>query len=297
MPHFPTSKGQGTPIQNGMHGSDHPCKPAHGLGIINHLHPEGKWWATSVFRSLWPQWGHLLWSSQDTHCRGSCPWVANSCYFTKLDAHHRYWLIVLDQDSSLLTTINSPFGRYHFLHLPFCLVCFSRHLPEEDGPDPRRVPRMHWNCRWHHCPWSYQSRTWHLPAEPHACCLQIWVSIQPTRNTCKGPNVTFFGCLYDADGVQLDLDKIDAVHALPVPTNITELQEFLGMVMYLSPFIHGLSTLTAPLCELLKKDTDFTGMPPMRLSSSMSRMLLSAMLPSGTLILHFQWQSRLMPHR
>ena len=28
--------------------------------------------------------------------------------------------------------------------------------------------------------------------------------------------------------------------------------------MYLSPFIWGLSTLTAPLCELLKKDTDFT---------------------------------------
>ena len=30
------------------------------------------------------------------------------------------------------------------------------------------------------------------------------------------------------------------------------------MVTYLSPFILGLSTLTAPLCELLKKDTDFT---------------------------------------
>ena len=36
------------------------------------------------------------------------------------------------------------------------------------------------------------------------------------------------------------------------------LQEFLGMVTYLSPFIPGLSILTAPLHELLKKDTDFT---------------------------------------
>ena len=41
-------------------------------------------------------------------------------------------------------------------------------------------------------------------------------------------------------------------------TNITKLQEFLGLVMYLSPFIPGLSTLTAPLHELLKKDIDFT---------------------------------------
>ena len=47
----------------------------------------------------------------------------HSCYFTKLDAHHGYWSIVLGQESSLLTTFNSPFGRYHFLFLPFGLVC------------------------------------------------------------------------------------------------------------------------------------------------------------------------------
>ena len=35
-------------------------------------------------------------------------------------------------------------------------------------------------------------------------------------------------------------------------------KSFLGLVTYLSPFIPGLSTLTAPLQELLKKDTDFS---------------------------------------
>ena len=40
---------------------------------------------------------------------------APSRFFTKLDAHHGYWSIVLDQDSSMLTTFNSPFSRYHFL--------------------------------------------------------------------------------------------------------------------------------------------------------------------------------------
>ena len=47
----------------------------------------------------------------------------NSHYLTKLDACHGYWSIVLDEESSLLTTFNSPFGRYCFLHLPFGLVC------------------------------------------------------------------------------------------------------------------------------------------------------------------------------
>ena len=40
---------------------------------------------------------------------------AGSRYFTKLDARWGYWSIVLDEESSLLTTFNSPFGRYRFL--------------------------------------------------------------------------------------------------------------------------------------------------------------------------------------
>ena len=145
------------------------------------------------------------------------------------------------------------------LHASSLWPClFSRYLPEEDGADPRRVSRMHWNCRQHHSPQAYQSRTLWPSPEPHVCCLQIWVSVQPTKTHVKAPAVNFFGCLYGAGGVQPDPDKVNAVHTLPVPTNVTELQEFLGMVMYLCSFIPGLSTLTTPLCKLLKKERDFT---------------------------------------
>ena len=79
----------------------------------------------------------------------------------------------------------------------------------------------------------------------------------PQKTHMKAQAINFFGCLYDANGVHPDPGKVNAVQALPAPTNITELQEFLGFVTYLSPFIPGLSTLTAPLRELLKKDADF----------------------------------------
>ena len=105
----------------------------------------------------------------------------HSYYFTKLDAHHGYWSIVLDQESSLLTTFNSPFERYCFPCLPFGLVCSQDIFQKIDGPVPRRVSRMHQNCRWHHCPWSYQSRPWCPSLKPHVCCLQIWVSVQPIK--------------------------------------------------------------------------------------------------------------------
>ena len=48
---------------------------------------------------------------------------AHSHFFTKLDTCHGYWSIILNQDSSLLTTFNNPFGRYCLLQLPFGLIC------------------------------------------------------------------------------------------------------------------------------------------------------------------------------
>ena len=39
--------------------------------------------------------------------------------FSKLDANCGYWQIPLDTDSQLLTTFNSPFGRYCFQRMPF----------------------------------------------------------------------------------------------------------------------------------------------------------------------------------
>ena len=93
--------------------------------------------------------------------------------------------------------------------------------------------------------------SWELPAS------MTWCSTHRRQMWRPKPS-TSLGCLYDANGVHPEPGKVNAIHALPAPTNVTELQEFLGLVTYLSPFIPGLSTLTAPLRELLKKDTDFS---------------------------------------
>ena len=92
----------------------------------------------------------------------------------------------------------------------------------------------------------------------HASCLQIQLGIQPTEDTCKSPSFQPLWLSLQCQCVHPDPGKVDAVHALPAPTNVTELQDFLGLVTYLSPFIPGLSTLTTPPRELLKKDTNFS---------------------------------------
>ena len=141
MPNCIMSQGQGAPGKNGGPGSSHPCRPVHRLGIINYLCTKGKWWALLMSRSAWPQQSNLPWSSQDTYCRRSHRQI---CKFTLLhQAGCTSWILV-----------NSPWWRIkplNYLQQPLWEVLFptsslwpgllTRHLPEEDGPVPQRVPR------------------------------------------------------------------------------------------------------------------------------------------------------------
>ncbi len=49
------------------------------------------------------------------------PELADSKYFSLLDAKSGYWHVPLDRESSLLTTFNTPWGKYRRLRLPFGL--------------------------------------------------------------------------------------------------------------------------------------------------------------------------------
>ena len=49
------------------------------------------------------------------------PELAVSTYFSLLDAKSGYWHVPLDRESSLLTTLNTPWGKYSWLRLPFGL--------------------------------------------------------------------------------------------------------------------------------------------------------------------------------
>ena len=49
------------------------------------------------------------------------PDMADAKVFSKFDACSGYWSIVLSHKASLLTTFQTPFGRYRFLRLPYGL--------------------------------------------------------------------------------------------------------------------------------------------------------------------------------
>ena len=53
-------------------------------------------------------------------------------------------------------------------------------------------------------------------------------------------------------GVEPDPAKVDAITNMPMPTDKSVVQRFLGMCRYLSKFCHNLSETVLPLRDLTK---------------------------------------------
>ncbi|CAI7876236.1 unnamed protein product [Closterium sp. NIES-53] len=68
----------------------------------------------------------------------------------------------------------------------------------------------------------------------------------------------FFGQVISEAGVEIDPKKLDTVKAWHPPTNITELQSFLGFVIYVRRFVPNMARLTAPLTDFVRKGVAFT---------------------------------------
>ena len=66
--------------------------------------------------------------------------------------------------------------------------------------------------------------------------------------------IGYFGSVITAEGISADSGKTAAINALKAPTNVAELRRVLGMVNYLGKFIPKLSSITAPMNQLLKSD-------------------------------------------
>lgn len=65
--------------------------------------------------------------------------------------------------------------------------------------------------------------------------------------------IEYLGHVLDEKGVYPSVDKVRAIHDAPTPTNVKQLQAFLGLVNCYGRFIPQQSTVLALLYSLLKE--------------------------------------------
>lgn len=71
----------------------------------------------------------------------------------------------------------------------------------------------------------------------------------------KADRIPFFGNLYTSNGIVPDQEKIIDIQEMPTSQDKDELQHFLGMMTYPSPYIANDSFECQSLRDLLKKDS------------------------------------------
>ena len=183
--------------------------------------------------------------------------IGNSKFYSKLDLTSGYWQVKLDYESSLLTTFNTPFGRYRFTRMPFGIKSaeevFQKKFDEVcenlEGCF-KIVDDVIISGK------SKQEHDHNLMAFLQRCREK---NIRINREKCVffTTQVSYFGDIFTSEGLKPDPTKLATITQMEPPNNKAELATILGMVNYLSRFAPNLAAITAPMRDLMKKDSEF----------------------------------------
>ena len=182
------------------------------------------------------------------------PELSRAKVFSTMDAMNGFWHVELDDDSSRLTTFNSPFRRFCWRRLPFGLCSapeeFQRRLNHAlDGLTS--VLTIHNDILiFGEGSTVEEARTDH-DNNFHSLmrrCREQNIKLNQDKVNLRRKEVPFMG--HVISGLQADPAKVKAVLEMPTPTDVASERRFIGFTNYLSKFLPRLSDALEPLRKL-----------------------------------------------
>ncbi|CAC5362482.1 unnamed protein product [Mytilus coruscus] len=178
-------------------------------------------------------------------------------YLSKLDYNNGYWQLRMDKESQLLTTFNSPFGRYCFLRMPFGIKSAQEVFQ-------KRVSQLFENLKGVETDID-DILVWGTTRKEHDDrlrsvlnrCQEVGLTLNAEKCKFRVKEVTYIGHTLSADGVRPDQEKIRAIKEMPAPTDKKGVQRLLGTINYLAKFVPNMSAVTEPIRKLLKEEHEF----------------------------------------
>ena len=178
-------------------------------------------------------------------------------FFTKLDAQSGFWQIPLDEESSKLCCMQTPFGRYVFKRLPMGLASASEVFHRTIKEMFSDIPRVE--------NWIDDIMLSGRTQKEHDEILNKTLNRAKERNlTLKKKKcefsqkeIKYIGHIISKEGIRPDPQKIEAIQNMAQPKSKKDLQRYLGMVNYLGKFCPRLAEYTGPLRILLQKKVEW----------------------------------------
>ena len=176
--------------------------------------------------------------------------------FSKLDVREAYWHVRLDEPSSKLTTMITPFGRYMWKRLPFGLKVsseiFQRKIDEALG-NLKGVFNIVDDIIVVGCgstdAEAVDDNKLNLSATLQRCSERNIILNEEKQQTGL-KEIVFHGNKITSEGVKVDETKVEAIHNMPAPTNVEVIRRICGMAQYMSRFIPDLAGTLGPIRAL-----------------------------------------------
>ena len=89
-------------------------------------------------------------------------------------------------------------------------------------------------------------------------CREHKLTLKPEKCSILQKEIPYLGHIISGSGIRPDPVKLAGIKDWPVPTNLTELRSYLGIMSYYRRYIEGFSIIARPLNDLLKKTTVWT---------------------------------------
>ena len=179
--------------------------------------------------------------------------MAHGTCFSKIDLSDAYLQVEIDEASKPFLVITTHKGLYRYNRLPFGVSAAPAIFQSVMDQIIQGLPATR--------AYLDDVSVTGVNATSHLANLRALFDrfrkygVHLKRSKCEFMTdlMVYLGHQVSSNGTQPVESKCEAIARMPAPTNLKELESFLGMVQFYGSYIQNLSTITGPLNELRKK--------------------------------------------
>ena len=187
--------------------------------------------------------------------------LGNTRYFSTLDLSSGYWQVRMSEASREKTAFITQQVLFEFRVMPFGLMnapaIFQRLMQQViSSVNPMEGPNFV-------SVYIDDLLVYSQTLEEHLVHLgkvmdklrEVNLKLKPSKCRFVRQSVEFLRHILTPKGLQPNLKQVAAVQEFPVPQNVSEVRQFLGLTSYYRRFIAQFSKVASPLHNLARKDT------------------------------------------
>ena len=181
--------------------------------------------------------------------------LTGSQFFTTLDLALGYWQVEMEEADRKKTAFSTREGHFEFNVMPFGLT-------NAPATFQRLMECVLAGLTYEQCliylddivvfSVTFDQHLERLKKVFHHLA-EAGLKLKPSKCHFAKSEIRYLGHIVSRQGIQADPDKTSAMISFPVPSDIKELRQFLGLTNYFRRFIKGYSSIAEPLHKLTRK--------------------------------------------